>query len=271
MNNRKIFILILGLVSFQLSAQVEWKSDKKVLKKHFSKHPSGNLWAGKTEVSNAEYKQFLKESKAKDAEIDTAAWNQLVFGEAFANLYHRDAAFDTYPVVNIRFEDAQAYCEWFQTELNKIAQAEQYVVRLPSDEEWESFAKGGQENYIFPWEGYSLRNQKGQFRANFTYIPQSWIKREGEEFEVVKISSTETSQMRTWILAPVRSYAENPIGLYNMAGNVAEMTDIKGKTKGGSWKDTGYYMLINAPDPYRGIEEASPYIGFRIVVEKKKT
>lgn len=67
--------------------------------------------------------------------------------------------------------------------------------------------------------------------------------------------------------APVLTYHANPFGLFNMSGNVAEMLDQPGRTKGGSWASSGYYIRIDAEDEYAGITEPSPKIGFRYFVE----
>jgi hypothetical protein len=61
--------------------------------------------------------------------------------------------------------------------------------------------------------------------------------------------------------------------LFCMSGNVAEMVWIsengkagsKPGTKGGSWGSDAEHIKIEAEDEYRGITEASIYIGFRPV------
>lgn len=269
-----VLLLCFGYRSLIL-AQNDSKSAKRTLKKHFVKveGQSSPFYMLEHEVSNAEYRKFLaslnKEERKKYA-IDSTGWRVLEFGEAYERLYHRSEVFSNYPVVNIRREAALAYCRWFEQKINALAKGPvEYEVNLPSEKEWVFAAKAGNDKNIFPWEGLHLRDEKGRFKANFTYIPQAWIKRNGEDFEVLKIPSTATTAMRSDIIAPVNSYWPNPLGLYNMAGNVAEMLAEDGRTKGGSWKDTGYYMLIDAPDPYEGQSLSSPFIGFRIAVRPK--
>ena len=43
--------------------------------------------------------------------------------------------------------------------------------------------------------------------------------------------------MNTDVTAPVNSYTKNYFGLYNLIGNVAEMTSEKGICKGGTWNN----------------------------------
>ena len=52
-----------------------------------------------------------------------------------------------------------------------------------------------------------------------------------------------------------------------MSGNVAEMLNEPGRTKGGSWASSGYYLRIDAEDEYEGFTEPSPMIGFRYFME----
>lgn len=100
---------------------------------------------------------------------------------------------ENHPVVHIAYEDAQAYCQWAGR-------------RLPTEAEWEYAARGGKENTIFFW---------GDSQEFLSQKANSW---EGE-FPVV--NSLEDGFERT---APIKSYPPNAFGLYDMAGNVWELT-----------------------------------------------
>ncbi|MGI4863176.1 MAG: hypothetical protein ACRYFZ_04585 [Janthinobacterium lividum] len=57
---------------------------------------------------------------------------------------------------------------------------------------------------------------------------------------------------------------QNIYGLYHVAGNVAEMTQEPGLTKGGSYRDSLAACAIKARGHYAG---PAPSIGFRCVCE----
>lgn len=274
MMKRLTLLSICWMIIQPVFSQKYWKSDKRMLKKHFSQIQNGNssFWLHKTEVSNNLYRIFLAEINEEERLQnlpDSSSDEVSTHLQVYFRIYSRAIMFDDYPVVNISRASALAFCKWYEKKLNdNSSKGEKYRVDLPSQADWLFAARGGNPDRLFPWDGASLRNEKGQFRANFTYIPQSWIKRTEDEFSVVQISSEATSIMRSDILAPVYSYWPNEYGLYNMVGNAAEMCAESGRTKGGSWKDTGFYMLINAPDPYKGNEEPSPFVGFRMKVKK---
>lgn len=100
---------------------------------------------------------------------------------------------DNYPVVHIAYEDALAYCKWANR-------------RLPTEAEWEAAAQGSSENQIYTWgnDPEVLNEKANTWQGIFP------IKNESKDgFELI---------------APVKSYPPNSIGIYDMLGNVWEMT-----------------------------------------------
>jgi formylglycine-generating enzyme required for sulfatase activity len=65
-------------------------------------------------------------------------------------------------------------------------------------------------------------------------------------------------------MSPTAVYFPNGMGLYDVVGNVAEMTDEKGKACGGSWNHPPEESTIKSINVYKGPDAA---IGFRILME----
>ena len=107
--------------------------------------PGPKIWIDKYEVSNTQFRTFLKQEKTESPETVTQATE-------------KD---DEYPVV-VTFEDADRYCK-------KLG------FRLPSVEEWEYAAGGGR--YIYPW-GNERPGSSGKWQANFDTM-QNGIERDG--------------------------------------------------------------------------------------------
>ena len=116
-----------------------------------------------------------------------ANWKQpLGPGSTIANM-------DDFPVVHVAYEDALAYCKWAGR-------------RLPTEAEWESAAQGNFDDAIFSWGNeLSLLNQnantwQGDFPIENTFL---------DKHESVAV---------------VKSYPPNSVGVYDMIGNVWEIT-----------------------------------------------
>lgn len=101
---------------------------------------------------------------------------------------------NNFPVVHIALEDALAYCKWANR-------------RLPTEAEWEAAAQGSNKNTIYTW---------GNNPEKLTSNANTW---QGV------FPTTNNAKDGYSFIAPVKSYPPNSIGLYDMIGNVWELTN----------------------------------------------
>jgi sulfatase modifying factor 1 len=101
---------------------------------------------------------------------------------------------DRHPVVQVAYEDAEAYAAWAGKE-------------LPTEAEWERAARGGLERAAFAWGDEQFPD--GQAMANTWQGEFPWQNLRLDGFEGT---------------SPVGSFAPNGYGLYDMCGNVWEWT-----------------------------------------------
>jgi len=197
--------------------------------------------------------------------------------EMYSRYYFSHPDYADYPVVGVSWEQANAYCAW-RTEkaMMKSDNPRDFQrYRLPTEAEWEYAARGRSQNE-FPWDKIKAGKNKGMFYANF--MP--------DKGNFTKDGNIITSR--------VGIYPSNSLGLFDMAGNVAEWTSTaytaagieamnainpelrynaavedpyrlkKKSVRGGSWKDPESHIK----SAWRSSEyqnQPRSYIGFRCV------
>ncbi|MEX1189879.1 MAG: SUMF1/EgtB/PvdO family nonheme iron enzyme [Bacteroidia bacterium] len=253
--NFTLFLIVCGQTVFGQLNSAEIKAVQKSLAK-----VNENLYASKYEVSNKVYSDFLialrqngKTDKYQTAMIDTSAWGE----SPYTKYYHKHPAYNEYPAVNISYEGARLFCEWLTEQYNTSEKRKFKRVnfRLPSEQEWVTAAKAGHAEAHYPWKYKNVINEKGEAYCNHSL--SSIGMREGDA----------GNNGNADITAPVKSYKPNDFGLYNMSGNVAEMLNEKGKTKGGSWRDSADDMKIESKGEFANYQQPMITVGFRYFME----
>jgi len=189
---------------------------------------------------------------------DSTVWEDL----PFVNFYLRHPAYINYPVVGISYEQAVIYCRWRTDRVKEYFEILKqknkrsiypidFDYRLPTKEEWERVARVGN----------SLKTIK-KLETKYEGQKTSNLKRgKGDSLGVAENLNDSAD-----ITAPVQSYWPNKYGLYNLIGNVAEMTSIKGIAKGGSWMHLEKEVNVETDIEYTG---PTKWLGFRCVFEVK--
>jgi formylglycine-generating enzyme required for sulfatase activity len=150
-------------------------------------------WIGKTEVTNAQYVEFLNDSKIDHKNgcqgkpcIDTDKESEYSHIKGTKGNYHVVPAYEKHPVIKVSWYGAIEYCKWLSKKTG-------LKFDLPTEAQWEKAARG-QDKRKYPWGSREPDKNLANFDGN--------------------IGKT----------TPVGSYpaGASPYGLLDMAGNVWE-------------------------------------------------
>jgi len=161
---------------------------------------------------------------------------------------------ENHPVVQIAYEDALEYAKWAKAD-------------LPTEAQWERAARGGLVGLDYVWD--NQRSESSGHEVKSATMANHW---QG----IFPIQNTKEDGYQG--TSPVGCFARNNYGLYDVAGNVWELTkddysDVNGLQKGmkaargGSFLCSDNYCGRYRPaartpvDIYSGMQ----HVGFRIV------
>ncbi|MCG3146431.1 MAG: Hercynine oxygenase [Gammaproteobacteria bacterium] len=157
------------------------------------------------EVTNAAYKTCVDAGRCTPPH-GTSSYTR--------SSYYGNSQFDNYPVINVDWNQANAYCEW-------------RGAQLPTEAQWEKAARGT-DGRIYPW-GNDFQCRNGNFDDETrldAYVVPGGPNCDGYE---------DTS--------PVGNYpsGKSPYGIYDLAGNVWEWV--------ADWYDSSYYSISPSNNP----------------------
>lgn len=209
------------------------------------------------EVTNLQYKTYLYDliihnrlHEYRRAAVHDSAWLGYHGLEPMVQNYFWHPLYNEYPVVNVSPEGALLYTVWLTNQVNAALGYKTKIndIRLPTQEEWIYAAKADDDSAVYAWSGKHLRNARGNVLANY----RSPMNEDGSDLTAI-----------------VTSYPPNGWGLYNMCGNVAELTHPTGGTHvnvmGGSWAQTAEYLELLHENRIPVNKLPLPSVGFRVV------
>ncbi|HQU81941.1 MAG TPA: SUMF1/EgtB/PvdO family nonheme iron enzyme [Pyrinomonadaceae bacterium] len=200
----------------------------------------GDFWMSETEVTNAQYAEFVKDAN-HPAPSD---WKK---GEI-------PAGRENFPVTNVSWEDANAFCNWKEKKVG-------FPVRLPTEAEWE-FAARGRGDVKYPW-------------GNDWNDEAAASKEKGGKVSEVKSHSLNRSQFGIYdLVGNVWEWLNNDLNKDSAVSNEEakkaleegkKLRIVKGGSVGDLKKELSVRLRFEIPE-----ETKDSLIGFRYVIIQKK-
>lgn len=196
-----------------------------------------SFWMDKTEVTNGQYQKCVQAGGCLEPHSISSETQ---------NSYFDNPAFADYPVIQVDWDQANAYCKWTGR-------------RLPTEAEWEKAARGTTER-LFPWKGDAY----GPDFANYD-MDDNWpnadtsqagsIPAGASPYQVIDMAGNVYEWVSDWYGSTYYSQSpiENPSGPAEGSARVI---------RGGAWSSDWFFIRTGSrlsfyPDSY------SNDIGFR--------
>ena len=209
-------LIVVGAGKFSLGAV---KSDKQAGDQELPAHAidlTHNFAVSRTEITVAQFRAFIKHSgyrteadkRGSSDVIDLVSGKLIPLAKINWKYNHiGEMSADDYPVVHVSFDDARAYSTWLSAQTGK-------TYRLASEAEWEYILRAGSKS-IYPFGKKLKELNKGNLTGESDAFPnkRTWgnaIKNYADGY---------------WGLAPVRQYASEGFGTFDMLGNVSEWVE----------------------------------------------
>jgi formylglycine-generating enzyme required for sulfatase activity len=261
---KKLFLFTALITLFtQIGSSQNSSFDKNAFCKKLEKELvkiNDSLYSSKFECSILNYRTFLNDLKSRSKDVsmflpDTfAGWSKKRNDVRMVPYYLSHPAYNEYPIFSITREAAMAYCKWLNEVYAGYADKkfQQMTFTLPTVSEWESAAlsfqnKNQEEAYYkkdkysqreidFPWLNNNLYRENN---SRSSYIDLNILSNGGPSsylyFPDFRKANFQDEFYPADETVPVKSYLPNNNGMYNVCGNVAEMTMNPEITKGGSF------------------------------------
>jgi formylglycine-generating enzyme required for sulfatase activity len=166
-----------------------------------------------------------------------------------------------YPVECVSWHDVQQFIE----RLSQRRPGEGFLYRLPSEEEWEYICRGGPISQ--DQSGYRVYFARS--KSDLTPAPCNDLSSTQANFDGNLHAGYGANGPFLGHPSDVGSYLPNPLGIYDLHGNVWEWTSsVTGEARvvcGGCWSHGGRFCAATGRNSFKPGYRSSDRIGFRLL------
>lgn len=219
----------------------------------------GDFYMGKFELTVKQFKKFI-DATNYHTDADKEGWSYCSKGiswekkygvnwkcDVSGNIYDTDVSKNTYPVIHVSWNDANAYCNWLSEKTGK-------TYRLPTEAEWEYAARGGNKSKGYKYSGSNNIDDVAWYDGNSDNKTHQVGKKQQNELGIYDMSGNVWEWCSDWFKG------------YRGSSKVNDFTGINRVLRGGSWYFFAGYSRVSFRY-YGNPKYRYYYDGFRVVME----